>query len=116
MTAIPKWGGRRAQEWKAAVLARYGHVCHLQLRGCTRVATQADHVIPRSVRLDLQYDVDNGRPACEPCNKRRKAKPLDARPVVDNRQFFESAPPSRKDCGGSPPREPRKNGRKEART
>lgn len=62
---IPKWVGCKAQQWSRAVLAKFGTVCHLQFEGCTEVATTGDHLIPRSVRLDLQYDGNNGRPACQ---------------------------------------------------
>lgn len=101
-----KWGGRRAQAWSAAVLARYGTVCHLRGPRCTYVATTGDHIIPRSVRLDLQYDVDNGRPACASCNFRRKANPIASRVIVDDVNFFESADPAGKDPAQSPPRAP----------
>lgn len=105
---MSKWGGRRAQAWTAAVLARYGTVCHLQMDGCTQVATQGDHLVPRSVDESLQYDVTNGRPACASCNFRRKAKPLTPRRIVDARTFFESADPARTDPVQSPPRAPEK--------
>jgi 5-methylcytosine-specific restriction endonuclease McrA len=62
-------------DWRDAVLARYGLVCWLQLDGCTTHATTADHVIPRSERPDLELDVDNGRPACLNCNRRRRNRP-----------------------------------------
>lgn len=75
MTA-PTWGGRPARRWTAAVLAHYGTVCHLQMPGCTQLATEGDHLIPRSVRLDLQYRLDNGRPACRSCNAARGNRPL----------------------------------------
>lgn len=105
---MTRWGGRRAQAWTAAVLAKYGNVCHLQLDGCTQVATTGDHLIPRSVRPDLEYDVDNGRPACVHCNCERKAAPLRPRPVVDARDFFESRATTGKHSVQSPPRSPRK--------
>lgn len=65
-----RWGGRRAQEWTAAVLAEYGTLCALNLPGCTKVATTADHIVPRSLGGPL-YDVTNGRPACRTCNSKR---------------------------------------------
>jgi len=101
---MTKWGGRRAQAWTAAVLARYGTVCHLRSAGCTYRATTGDHLVPRSVRPDLQYVVENGRPACASCNFRRKAKALAPRHVVDDTSFFESATAPRKDPAQSPPR------------
>lgn len=81
MTKIPKWGGRRAAQWTAAVLARGGDRCMLQLDdGCTQVATTGDHIIPRSVDLSRQYDVTNGRPACLHCNQVRGTLTID--PVI----------------------------------
>lgn len=90
---MSSWGGRRAAAWTAAVLDRHGRVCWLNLPGCTTVATTGDHIIPRSVQPELQYDVDNGRPACASCNRRRGATPADVSSlVVDDRSwFFESA-------------------------
>lgn len=79
---IPKWGGRRAQQWSAAVLARKGRRCLLQMEGCTQLATTADHIVPRSIDVSLQYNLDNGRPACATCNRRRSNKP-DAPVIVD---------------------------------
>lgn len=85
---VPKWGGSKAATWVRAVLERYGRVCWLNLPGCTVVATSADHVIPRSERLDLQYVVSNGRPACLHCNQKRGKKAAPARPRIDQRAFF----------------------------
>lgn len=86
-----KWGGRRAQAWTTAVLDRYGSVCLLALPGCTELATTGDHVIPKSERPDLAYDVTNGRPACRPCNSRRGTDPLDRVVLVDNASFFDAS-------------------------
>lgn len=77
---MSKWGGRRAQAWSRDVLARKGRRCAVQLEGCTQVATTADHIVPRSVDESLQYDVDNGRPACLRCNVRRMTTPVE--PVI----------------------------------
>jgi 5-methylcytosine-specific restriction endonuclease McrA len=91
-----KWGGRRATAWTQAVLTRYGRACILQLPGCTVVATTGDHVIPKSERPDLAFEVTNGRPACRPCNSRRQRRPLPRVVDVDEAAFFESAAPGRK--------------------
>lgn len=86
MTA--KWGGSRAAAWSRAVLERYGRACHLNLAGCTVIATTGDHVIPRADRPDLQYVVSNGRPACLHCNQKRGRKPAPKPARVDARAFF----------------------------
>lgn len=71
------------------MLETHGRTCWLQLPGCTVVATTGDHVIPRSVQPELQYDVDNGRPACLSCNQRRGASPADQSSlIVDERGWF----------------------------
>ena len=106
---MSKWGGAKAQAWTAAVLARYGRVCALAYPGvCTGVATEGDHIVPRSVDLSRQYDVTNGRPACRSCNALRGDGSRDPAPLVDARNFFESRPTSQKDSAGSPPRAPEK--------
>lgn len=88
-----KWGGHAAQKWSRAVRAKYGDRCWLQLEGCTGIATCADHIIPKSERPDLAYDINNGRPACRPCNSRRGTDFLAAAPTIDNRaDFFSSNP------------------------
>lgn len=97
--AAARWGGRRAQLWTAAVLDRHrdndGEVwCALRLvPACRGRADTGDHIIPRSVAPELQYDVANGQPACRPCNEARSAAPTSiASLVVDDRAFFDSAP------------------------
>lgn len=108
--SLPKWGGRRAQAWSRDVLARKGRVCTLRLPGCTDVATTGDHIIPRSVRPDLQFDPDNGRPSCLHCNSSRNDGRRDAATVVDARNFFESAQDHGRHPAQSPPQDPRKTG------
>jgi|LakMenEpi03Aug12_release.lakeMendotaPanAssembly.Ray.scaffolds.fasta_scaffold666343_2 5-methylcytosine-specific restriction endonuclease McrA len=51
-------------------------VCRLRLSCCTRWSTTADHIIPVSHRPDLKYVRQNLRGSCQPCNLRRKARPL----------------------------------------
>lgn len=95
MSSVPKWGGRRAQQWRANVLSRCGRICALNLPGCTREATTADHIVPRSVDLSRQYDVTNGRPACMNCNRKRSDGRNDRDLlVVDNRAFFDAVSPT----------------------
>lgn len=90
MTAAT-WGGRAAAAWSAAVLRKYGTRCVLNLPGCTRVATEADHIVPRSVDPSLEFDVDNGRPACVSCNRKRLAGRTDRdTPAIDGSAFFDA--------------------------
>lgn len=49
--------------------------CRLRLPGCTFASTTADHIKPYKTHPELVFDRDNLRGACEPCNKRRQAKP-----------------------------------------
>lgn len=109
MSTLPKWGGRRAQAWTRAVLARGGTVCALRLEGCTEVATEGDHIVPRSVDPSRQYDVTNGRPACRHCNALRGKSTRGNAVVVDARAFFENPAGARKDSSPSPPQVRRKN-------
>ena len=51
-------------------------VCTLRLSCCTLWSTTADHIIPVSHRPDLKYMRGNLRGSCQPCNMRRKARPL----------------------------------------
>lgn len=51
-------------------------VCRLRLSCCTLWSTTADHIIPVSHRPDLKYMRGNLRGSCQPCNMRRKARPL----------------------------------------
>lgn len=106
-SAAPRWGGRRAQRWTAAVLATYGQRCALNYDGCTLVATEGDHIVPRSVDLSRQYDVTNGRPACRHCNAERGNR-LDQPPPVSPRFLRPSEPPGRTATSLSP--DPGKNG------
>lgn len=104
------WGGRRAKAWTDAVLTRYGRICSLELEGCTIIATTGDHVIPKSERPDLAFDVTNGRPACRRCNSRRKTTPLARVVAVDESAFFETGAPSRKASRPISPPVPQENG------
>jgi 5-methylcytosine-specific restriction endonuclease McrA len=83
-----RWGGRRVQEFTAAVLATWGTVCHL----CgNEGADTADHLIPRS-KGGSWWSLDNARPAHQPCNAARcdrdlavwfATHPLPGRPMLD---------------------------------
>lgn len=53
----------------ALVLATYGTVCAVRLKGCTITATTKDHITPYS---HGGHDVlENYRPACKSCNSKR---------------------------------------------
>lgn len=89
----PVWGGRYAQGWTAATLARWGRDCHLCADHSTP-ATTADHIIPRS--KGGRDCLANLRPAHHGCNSARgsmwlhewfAAHPLPTRPTL---------PPSRR--------------------
>lgn len=59
--------------FKAQVLATYGTTCHL----CGRTGSNTvDHLIPRSVRPDLTWDLNNARPAHRSCNSSRGTRAL----------------------------------------
>jgi 5-methylcytosine-specific restriction endonuclease McrA len=51
------------------VLATKGTTCWLHLQGCTLVATEADHELPRSHGGDDSEE--NLLPSCRHCNARR---------------------------------------------
>ena len=55
----------RHQSWRRAVLNRDDHTC----QRCGAPATEADHIVPRSVAPHLELDVDNGQALCSPCHK-----------------------------------------------
>jgi len=67
------WSGHAVKVAKKQVLEAYGSTCHLcGLPGANTV----DHLIPRSVRPDLMFDLENMRPAHLSCNSGRKVRPL----------------------------------------
>ena len=81
------WSGRKGQEYSRRTLERYGTTCHLcGLPG----ANSADHVIPKSVRPDLTFDLDNLRPAHDTCNSSKGKRIIEgpAAIIEDNRGFF----------------------------
>ena len=51
-------------------------LCWLRLPGCTHMSTQADHIIPISVRPDLALVRANCRGCCRRCNERRGTKTM----------------------------------------
>lgn len=73
--------------WKkirTQVLERDDHRCQIQAPGCTRTATEVDHILPAA--LDPHgagwFDPDNLRAACRSCNldRNRVARPTSSRP------------------------------------
>lgn len=64
------WAKGSSRAWRrvrAAVLARDGYRCRLQLPGCTIIATEAHHTVPRMASGDdPRYLIA----ACKPCNIR----------------------------------------------
>ena len=62
------WAGGSTSAWRrirAAVLTRDGHLCRLQLDGCTRRATCVHHTLGRAVTGN---DPEHLIAACEACN------------------------------------------------
>ncbi|RWZ52947.1 HNH endonuclease [Labedella phragmitis] len=68
--AASRRGGPASRRVAQLVLETYGRECHLRLKGCTRVATTKDHVVPYSHGgADV---LENYRPACKACNSKRQ--------------------------------------------
>lgn len=74
--------GHRYREWRKAVFAHYGHICHLCGHGG---ATDVDHLNPLAGHHDDHTDYRTGRPAhgvrgcptCKrKCNQERGASPM----------------------------------------
>lgn len=62
--------------WKKVrrqVLERDNHLCQIGSAGCTRNATEVDHVLPVSMG-GAWYDPDNLRASCRWCNLQRNRK------------------------------------------
>lgn len=62
--------------WKKVrrqVLERDNHLCQIGSAGCTRNATEVDHVLPVSMG-GAWYDSDNLRASCRWCNLQRNRK------------------------------------------
>lgn len=72
-TFPPKYTGFRVTQLKAEMLAKYGDQCHI----CgDHGADTVDHLIPRSFRPDLAYDLENVLPAHRKCNSSRGNRPM----------------------------------------
>lgn len=57
-------------------------ICRINLPGCTRFSTTADHIIPVSLRPDLAFDRSNTAGACRSCNYRRGNIPWNQLPQL----------------------------------
>jgi 5-methylcytosine-specific restriction endonuclease McrA len=61
---------RHTRKWRtlrALVLANQPY-CQMGLRGCTRLATTVDHIVPFDVAPELAFAVHNLRSTCPHCN------------------------------------------------
>ena len=78
---LPCWQGKYSRGVTAHVLATQGRLCWLAYPGrCTGLATQADHIRPRSEWGS--DDPGNLRPACRSCNSaRHRDAPFDVDPT-----------------------------------
>ena len=61
----------RWQALRPAILERDGHLCQIQLPGCTGTATDVDHIVPIA-EGGRRLDPDNLRAACGWCNNARR--------------------------------------------
>ena len=58
---------------RPGILERDGGLCQVQLEGCTKIATQVDHIHPLAYG-GAPYDPDNLRASCASCNSTRANK------------------------------------------
>lgn len=65
-----RWISSRWVPVRAAVLERDRFLCQIRGPGCTGVADEVDHIVPRSEGGAL-YDPDNLRASCGTCNRVR---------------------------------------------
>lgn len=70
----------------AEVLRLKGGLCVLQLGGCTTIATEPDHIVPDSEGGG--HGLDNLRPSCAHCNRKRKTTPLVTAPAHSRSWFL----------------------------
>lgn len=63
----PKLGTRRWTEFRKTILARDMYRCRYAFEGCTRVATEVDHLIDRALGGPV-YDEGNCFSVCESCH------------------------------------------------
>lgn len=70
---------RSTQAWRrlAKQVIREEPVCWLQLPGCTKISTTADHIIPLIIAPQLALMRSNCRGACKRCNYRRGNTPVE---------------------------------------
>jgi 5-methylcytosine-specific restriction protein A len=59
--------------WRKFVLDRDHWWCKIKGPTCTGRAKQADHKVPVAIAPHLEYDVENGQAACDPCHARKTA-------------------------------------------
>lgn len=81
------WGRLRAE-----VIARDGGLCRLNLDGCTKIATTADHIVGRAAARRMGWSQEridhpsNLQGACKNCNEvKRQQQAIDGRPASRRR-------------------------------
>ena len=101
----PAWQGRTPMDrnaharWARAVLERDGYTC----RRCGAPATEADHIIPRSIAPHLAAEVSNGQALCTSCH-RAKTQAEAARARAAAQVSAGSPGAARQGWGSTPPR------------
>ncbi|QAU06533.1 HNH endonuclease [Gordonia phage WilliamBoone] len=71
------WGEPLTPEWRRnrpLILKRANYICELGWKGCTRTATEADHIVNRdSWPFDKpgRDDVTNGQALCHSCHVKK---------------------------------------------
>jgi 5-methylcytosine-specific restriction endonuclease McrA len=64
------YSGRAWRNLRPVIFERDGGLCQVQLEGCTKIATQVDHIHPLAFG-GAPYDVDNLRASCSWCTSTR---------------------------------------------
>ena len=91
----PRITDRRWQKFRKRILLRDGGLCRYRYSGCTTVAVQVDHLVPRQRAPERMFDESNCFSVCHHCHREKERREREGIPVFYAEEPAETRPISR---------------------